>query len=85
MARLRAAFWSPQKAMIRTGSEGAGALQEYAHLCSWRIVSIASVESTHARLVPLVTQFGASAAVVDEPVAHLSHTDAGSLFVASQL
>jgi hypothetical protein len=73
------------KVMVWTGSESTDALQEYAHVCSRWIVSIASVESTHARLITLVTQFGASAAVVDEPVAHLSHTDTSSLFVVDEL
>ena len=56
-------------------------MHECAHSCSRWIVSIASVESTDARFVTLVTQFWASAAVVDEPVAHLSHADAGCLIV----
>jgi hypothetical protein len=52
---------------------------------TWWIISIASVESTHTRFVSLVTQFWASAAVVDEPVADLSHADAGSLVIVNQL
>lgn len=35
----------------------------------------------HACFVALVAQFGTAAAVVDEPVADLSHADAGSLYV----
>jgi hypothetical protein len=55
-----------------------------APLTCW-IVSIASVESTHAGFVSFVAQFWTAAAVVDEPVAHLSHADAGSLVVVDQL
>lgn len=55
-----------------------------AYLCSWSVASIASVESAHTSFVPFVTQFGTSAAVVDEPVAHLRHADTGCLFVWSQ-
>jgi hypothetical protein len=51
----------------------------------WWIVSVTSIESTYTRLISLVTQFGTSATVVDEPVAHLSHADAGRLVVANQL
>lgn len=81
MASLACVGLISGKVMVWIGSEGAGTLQEYARVCSWWIVSIASIDSTYARLITLVTQFGASAAVVDEPVAHLSHTDTSSLFV----
>lgn len=72
------------KAMVWTGSEYACTLWARANLCSWSVVSIASVESAHTSFVPFVTQFRTSAAVVDEPIAHLRHANAGRLFVSSQ-